>query len=368
MKVLFAGGGTGGHINPALAIAKTIKSKNKDAKILFVGNETSIEQKLVENAGFDIKFIKVSGFLRKLTFKNIKTFINYEKSKKMCKKIISDFKPDIVIGTGGYVSAPVLKCAQNMGIKTVIHEQNAFPGMTTKMLSKKADKIFISFKSSKKYFEDKNKIILSGNPLNPDFIFTNRSMARKKLGLCDDDFYVLSFAGILGAREINKVMASLLVKAQKEKKFKILHAVGSFGMKWMPEKLKENGFDENDKSAKISEFIYDMPIQMAASDLIIARAGAITLGEITAMGKPSIIIPSPNVTNNHQYHNAKSLFDNNACIMIEEKDMSADVVYNQVINLINDKKRLDEIGKNAQQMALLEATEIIYHNVFDMLK
>ncbi len=368
MNVILAGGGTAGHINPALTIARTIKSKCEGANILFVGNKNSLEEKLVTKAGFDIKFIRVTGFKRTLSLHNFKTISWFLKSVADCKKIIKDFKADIVIGTGGYVSGPLVFAAQSLGVKTAIHEQNAFPGLTTKFLSKRADALFISFDSSRKYFKSAKNIILTGNPLDSAFLFGDKSEARKKLGIPDDAFYLLSFAGSLGARVINETMLDVIGKNAKSKDFYHTHATGSFGYKWMPDLLKKQGFDINKKShIDVLEYIYDMPVRLSACDAVVSRAGAITLGELTAQGKPSILIPSPNVTNNHQYHNAMSLVNENAALIIEEKDLTPDALYDKVMSLKNDPELCKTLSVNASRCALLNAAEEIYKGIIDIL-
>ena len=369
MNVILAGGGTAGHINPAITIARTVKSKNPSANILFVGNEGSLEEKLVKKAGFDIKFIKVEGLRRSLSPKNIKTLGLFLKSVSDCKKIIRNFNADVVIGTGGYVSGPAVYAAHKLGVKTCIHEQNAYPGVTSKFLSNFADTVFISFESSRKYFEKSKNVVLSGNPLDEQFLFCNKDAAREKLGIPKDAFYLLSFAGSLGAREINKLFVDFIVKNDKKQDFMHTHATGGYGYKWMPEELKNRGFDiENDAKIQVLEYIYDMPLRLSACDLVISRAGAITLGEITAQGKPSILIPSPNVTHNHQYHNAMSLVNGGAAMILEEKDATADKLYSMAIGIKNDPELAKKLSKNAFAMAQLRAAEVIYEGICNLVK
>ncbi len=367
MNVILAGGGTAGHINPALTIARTIKSKCKGANILFVGNENSLEQKLVTKAGFDIKFIRVTGFKRSISLHNFKTVHWFLKSVADCKKIIKDFNADIVIGTGGYVSGPAVYAAQSLGIKTCIHEQNAFPGLTTKFLSKRADALFISFDSSRKYFKKTKNIVLTGNPLDTEFMFADKGEARAALGIPHDAFYVVSFAGSLGARAVNEVMTDVIVKNADARDFYHTHATGAFGYKWMPDDLLQKGFDINKKThIDVLEYIYDMPKRLAACDAVVCRAGAITLGELTAQGKPSILIPSPNVTNNHQYHNAMSLVNENAALILEEKDLTADALYKKILSLKNDPDLCRQLSENARRLALVNAAEEIYNGIVNL--
>ncbi|MBQ8600475.1 MAG: undecaprenyldiphospho-muramoylpentapeptide beta-N-acetylglucosaminyltransferase [Clostridia bacterium] len=369
MRVLLAGGGTAGHCNPAIAIASIIRSKNKDAKILFVGNRGKIEETLVAKAGFDLHPIRIQGFRRKLTLDNFKTVELYIKAKKECTRLIKEFKPDIVIGTGGYVSGPVVAAAQKLGIPTCIHEQNAYPGITSKMLAKKADIVFVSFPGSEEYFGKTKKMILSGNPLREEILSTSKAEARAKLGLSDEDFYLLSFAGSLGALEVNKAMVDFIAENNKKGDFCHTHATGERGWKWMPEKLKEKGFDvKKEGPIRVQPYLYDMPVHLAAADAVISRAGAITLGELTALGKPAVLIPSPNVTHNHQYYNARSLSDREGAILLEEKDLSAEKLYEIILSLKESPAKREALGKNAKILALPEAAETIYNEIYDLIR
>ncbi len=369
MRVILAGGGTAGHINPALAIADVIKSRCPGSSILFIGNPGSLEQKLVTKAGFDFEPVRTMGLKRSLSPKNLKSFSLFLAAQRRTKEIIKQFKPQAVIGTGGYVSAPVIMAANKCGVKTFIHEQNAYPGVASKMLSRYADIVFISFESSKKYFPKAKKIVLCGNPLRDDIIFADRTAARKKLGLKEGDFYIVSFAGSLGAREVNKMFIPFILKNYKSGDFYHTHATGSYGFRWMPQQLKEGGFDISDNSRiNVMEYIYDMPLHLAACDLVICRSGAISIGEITALGLCSILIPSPNVTHNHQYYNALSLSERGAAFMVEEKDMSADLIYNKALELKSNPALLKQVGKKAAQMALIGAETTIYESVHSAIK
>lgn len=369
MRVILAGGGTAGHINPALAIADVIKSRCPGSSILFIGNPGSLEQKLVTKAGFDFEPVRTMGLKRSLSPKNLKSFSLFLAAQRRTKEIIKQFKPQAVIGTGGYVSAPVIMAANKCGVKTFIHEQNAYPGVASKMLSRYADIVFISFESSKKYFTKAKKIVLCGNPLRDDIIFADRTAARKKLGLKEGDFYIVSFAGSLGAREVNKMFIPFILKNYKSGDFYHTHATGTYGFRWMPQQLKEGGFDISDNSRiNVMEYIYDMPLHLAACDLVICRSGAISIGEITALGLCSILIPSPNVTHNHQYYNALSLSERGATFMVEEKDMSADLIYNKALELKSNPALLKQVGKKAAQMALIGAETTIYESVHSAIK
>lgn len=363
MRVLLSGGGTGGHINPALAIAKRILQSDPQAQIAFVGTPYGMENKLIPREGFKLYHVDVKGFIRKPTLKNIPIMYKAITSPFKAKSILKEFKPDIVIGTGGYASWPIVKAAAKAGIPTAIHEQNAVPGVTTKMLSRYVDKIMISFKESAEYIGMPDKTVLVGNPVSPEILCADREEARKKFDL-QNKFSILSFGGSLGAREINNNILAFIEKyvAQNENVVHT-HAVGSY--EW--EKRKEQvAALKNVKNAEILEYIYDMPIRMAASDLVICRAGAITLAELEILGKPAILIPSPNVTNNHQYKNALVLKKGGAAELIEEKDLNLETLTKVIDGLISDKVRLEEMRKNMLELAIRDSGERIYEIILKL--
>ncbi|MBR5782671.1 MAG: undecaprenyldiphospho-muramoylpentapeptide beta-N-acetylglucosaminyltransferase [Clostridia bacterium] len=369
MRVVLAGGGTAGHINPALAIAQAIKAKQPDSEILFVGNCNSLEETLVKRAGFDIKFIKIQGFHRKKLYKNFTTLRLLMSSIKEAKRILREFAPDVVVGTGGYVSGPVLLAACSLKLHTCIHEQNAYPGMTSQMLARRVEKVFISFESSSKYFSHKDKLVLTGNPLRCEFKALDRAQSRKELGLRDEDFYVLSFGGSLGAQAINRAMISVMETDKQSKEFVHCHGMGRLGSSWMPAQLEQKGITTGEVGGRfrVLDYIHDMPRQMAAADAVIARAGAITIGELLAQGKPSILIPSPNVTHNHQYYNAKALADRGAAIMIEEKDLSPEGLYETLLALKQDESHRSALSEAALKMALATAADDIADHIVTKL-
>jgi len=369
MKIVLAGGGTAGHINPALAIAQAVKAAHPTAQILFVGNKNSLEETLVKRAGFDIRFIKIQGLNRRQLHKNVTTVKLFLKAIKDAKAILTEFAPDVVVGTGGYVSGPVLFAASKMGLHTCIHEQNAFPGLTSKMLSRRVEKVFISFENSAKYFKTKNKLILTGNPLRQEFFALDRAQSRKELGLSEKDFYVLSFGGSLGARVLNEAMLGVFEKNKEYHQFVHCHAMGRLGNGWMPERLKEKGIEVGAENGefRIYDYIHDMPRQIAAADAVIARAGAITIGELLAQGKAAVLIPSPNVTHNHQYHNALALVEKNAALMIEEKDLSVDKLYDTLLSLKKDGTLRTALSETAKNMALSDAATVIAKHIDQMI-
>lgn len=370
MKVLFAGGGTAGHINPALAIAGYLREREPKTEILYIGAKGGMEEKLVPAAGYEFQSITISGFQRKITVKNIvrniKTAVFVFTSSAQAKRIIKSFRPDICIGTGGYVSGPVIREAIKLKIPSIIHEQNAFPGVTNKMLSKHAQRTMLAVMDAQKYLSDSARCVLTGNPIRQEVIRASKEESRKKLGL-DSRPLILSFGGSLGARKINEAVADLLAESAKTGKFQHIHGYGKWG-KWFPDLLKEKGIDlDKHKEMDVREYIDNMPDCLAAADLVICRAGAITLSEIQAQGKASILIPSPNVAENHQYHNAMSLVSRNAAEMIEEKDLSGRTLCKKVDEMFNSHGKIEEISRNARKTAIIDANERIYKIIKEVL-
>lgn len=357
MRVLLSGGGTGGHINPALAIAKRILKSQPDAEIAFVGTPYGMENKLIPREGFKLYHVDVKGFIRKLTPKNIPILYKAITSPFKAKKILKEFSPDIVIGTGGYASWPIVKAAAKAKIPTAIHEQNAVPGVTTKMLSRYVDKIMISFKESAEYIGMPEKTVLVGNPVSLDILSADRISSRKKFNP-ENKLSILSFGGSLGAREINNNVLGFIEKyVSAHKEVFHTHAIGSYEWEKRKEQLHKLSGIEN---AEILEYIYDMPLRMAASDIVICRAGAITLAELEILGKPAVLIPSPNVTNNHQYKNAMVLKNSGAAEIIEEKDLNVDALIKIVDSILGDARRLEEMRKNMLSLAIRDSGERIY--------
>lgn len=370
MKVLLAGGGTAGHINPALAIAGYIKSKRPDTEFLFIGNKGGMEQRLVKQAGFEIKSITISGFKRSFSPKsiaeNVKTVGRTFSSSVQAKKIIAEFKPDICIGTGGYVSGPVVRTAAKMGIPCVIHEQNAYPGVTNKMLAKRVKKVMLAVEAAKKYF-DSSSVVITGNPVRSEILTADKDSSRKALNL-DARPVVLSFGGSLGARKINEAVADLTARSGKDKKYQHIHAYGSYG-DWFPQLVEDKGTDISKcDNLDIRPYIDNMPECMAAADLVICRAGAITLSEIQAMGKPAILIPSPNVAENHQFHNAMALVNAGAAEIIEESELSGELLMQKADSMLQSPEKLRQIGENSRKMAITDANERIYSVIKKILK
>lgn len=373
MKILFATGGTGGHINPALAVASRIREQYGDeAEILFVGTPDHMETRLVPNAGFDFTTIKISGFQRSFApsaiVKNFKTLFRLASSSSEAKKIIAEFEPDVVVGFGGYVSGPVLRKAHKMGIPIAIHEQNAFPGVTNKALAKYAEVVMLTSEDAKERIECLNEPVITGLPVRGELIKANRAECRTILNVDEDKPLVLSMGGSLGAIAINKAMCGVIANKKDDHDCQFLHATGQNG-KWVPDKLHELGVDfEDRKDIEIREYIDDMHICMPAADLVVCRAGASSLYELRALGKPSILIPYPYAAENHQYYNAMELVNNNAARIIEEKDLTAESLTEMINELIGDKELLAEMSKNASEMAILNSTDLIVENILKVIK
>lgn len=370
MRILFAGGGTAGHINPALAIAGYIREREPHAEILYVGARGGMEERLVPAAGFAFRDITISGFQRKLSFgalkKNAKTLVRVFTASREARAIIRDFKPDICVGTGGYVSGPVIRDAIKMGIPAVIHEQNAYPGVTNRMLSKRADRTMLAVADAQKHLPPAARCVLTGNPVRQAVIRAKRVESRRALGL-DGRPVILSFGGSLGARSINEAAAELLAASAKNQKYQHIHGYGQYG-KWMPELLREKGVDlSRARNITLREYIDNMPECLAAADLVICRAGAITLSELQAQGRASILIPSPNVAENHQYHNAMALVGRHAAALIEEKNLTGGVLCKKVEQLFSAPGGVEELGANARKMAIIDANERIYRIIREIL-
>ncbi len=362
LKVLMAGGGTGGHINPALAIASIIKERRPDAEFLFAGTPNGMEANLIPKAGYEFAPIKISGFQRRMTPKNLVR--NARAAAYLtAKQIIDSFKPDIVIGTGGYVSYPILAKAVQMGIPAAIHEQNAFPGITNRLLSKKVDEVMLTVEEAAAHLDACAQYTVTGLPVRAGFSAgaISRAEAKKELGL-DDKLCIFSFGGSLGAGAINNGAAALL-KWEKDENVPVnhIHGFGKMGHETFLPKLKELGIDyENDKSLIVKEYFHNMDICTAAADLIICRSGASTISELQAMGRASVLIPSPNVTANHQYHNAMVLGRAGAAVVIEEKNLTDEVLIEKVRELIENPRKLDALARRAAETYVSNTPDRIY--------
>lgn len=362
MNVIFTCGGTGGHINPAIAVANTLKERCPDCKILFIGGEGYMEEELVPKAGYRLAVMPAFGLERKLSVAGIRNNFRAVKSVVTaigkCKKILREFDADVVLGTGGYASFPALYAAKQLGIPTCVHEANAMPGLTTRMVSKWADKTLVCFPESVKHYNRPEKVEVVGMPVRREFIYTQKADAKRELGLPDKPLVVTAF-GSQGAKAMNEVTAKLFALEQAAGfPFQHIHAVGSFGWSWMPEYVRQQGVDLTKTAAiTMQEYIYNMPTVMAAADVFISRAGASSCSEIAASGTPCVLIPSPNVTDNHQEKNARALEANGAAIVLLEKDCTPQALYDRITGLLADTQQYDAMTKALYAMAVPDSAE-----------
>ena len=360
MNVIFTCGGTGGHINPAIAVANIWKERHPDSNILFIGADGGMEEQLVPKAGFQLKTLPGGGLSRSLSFagikKNVKVMYNLMSSVNRCKKIIKDFGADIVVGTGGYASFPALMAAGLLKIPSCVHESNAVPGLTTRMVERWADKMLICFPQSARYYKDQSKVQVVGMPVRSEFIQNEKKACREELGL-DSRPVILSTFGSLGAKEMNEMTAELkALEKEAGYPFQHIHGVGSFGWEWMPKRVEEKGVQDND-AIFLKEYIYNMPTVMTAADIVISRAGASTCNEIAAAGIPCILIPSPNVTANHQEKNARALEEQGAAAVILEADCSAEKVMQTICELLENREAYNKMHEALLEIAVPDSAQ-----------
>lgn len=362
-KFILAGGGTGGHIYPAIAIATGLKREFPDAEIIFVGTDRGLEKDLVPKAGFNLRKIRVKGFNRKISLETLSLIKELFLGGIDSIKILRQIKPNIVIGTGGYVAGPIIFFASMMGIPTIIHEQNVKPGITNRFLSRFVDKVIISFDDSKKYFP-KNRLILAGNPVRTEITSGNKKEALKEYGLRSDMPVVLCFGGSQGAARLNEAMIYVIEEAARTKKFQVILATGRKHYEKYSQLLENKGIDIGSSgNIKVKPYIYDMKNAYAASDLVIARAGAISISEITLCGKPSILIPYPKAADHHQDFNARFLEKNGAAIVIADKELTGKRLLDVIESIIFDKKRLSSMAEASSKLSKPDALETILSEI-----
>ena len=363
MKFLFTCGGTAGHINPALAVAGAIKAAKPDSEFLFIGAEGRMETDLVPRAGYEIRTVRITNIHRGFSAEDIKHKLNTRKnvvtSIGEAKKIIREFQPDAVVGTGGYVCYPVLKAAHALGIPTAVHESNAVPGLTTKMLEGSVDAIMVGFEESRANYKHPERVVVTGTPVRGEFLNADKLAARRALGLPEDKPLVASVWGSLGAGHMNEIMTDFIVRACANPFFGLIHSTGKAWYKKMTETLEREKPGYEKLGMDVREYIYDMPLVMAAADLVMCRAGASTLAELTAMGKPAVLIPSPNVTNNHQEKNARVLSEAGGAKLLLEPEFTADSLLGLVSELLHHPETLEDMSAKMRALGLPDATNRI---------
>lgn len=365
MRLLLTGGGTAGHINPALAIAETVKKNDPTAEIAFVGIQTGKEADLIPREGYPLYFVESMGIRRSLSFSNIKAVWLALTSpySHQTTKILDDFQPDIVIGTGGYACWPIMAAAARRKIPTAVHESNALPGLTVRRLQKKVDKIWTNFKKTSDMLKEKEKIVRVGNPLRGGFGDITREAAKKKLGIADGRLLLLSFGGSLGAENMNRAVIRVMREFSAEHPEVLhVHAAGKRDYAETKRLFCEAGLQAH-SNCILLEYIYDMPLRMAAADLVISRAGAMTLSELALMQKAGILVPSPYVADNHQYLNAKTLADAGAAVLTEEKDLPDGALLQSVRTLLADPEARSKMEQKIGLFADRNANRRIWDEI-----
>ena len=357
MRVVVTAGGTGGHIYPALAIINKIKKEEPNSEFIYIGTHNRMEKDLIPSLGIPYEEIEITGFVRKFTFENLKTISLFLKAKKKCLQIIRNFNPDVVIGAGGYVTAPVIWAAHKLGYKTFIHEQNSVVGLSNKYLTKYVDKIGVSFESTLSDFPS-DKVSLTGNPCSEKAVATPKAN-KSDFGLSDDKKLVLIVMGSLGSKTINEKMVEI-VYGFRSKDYEVIFITGNSYY----DKLKMQRFPDN---VKVVPFIDNLPSVMKCTDLMVSRAGASTMSEIMALGIPTIFIPSPYVTNNHQYKNAMDLVAKDAAFILEEKDLEKNTFIHMVDDILNDEEKYNKVKENVSKLGILDSSSRIYDILKEMI-
>lgn len=366
MRVIIAAAGTGGHINPGIAIANKIKEEEKNSKIMFIGTTRGIENDLVPRAGYELETIEAYGFSKKLNIKSLKNNIKTLKSTKVAKQIIEEFKPDIVIGTGGYICGPVITAAKSKNIPTILHESNAFPGLAVKMLSKKVDEILVGFKDARASLPKAKKVVVTGTPTKvnkQNWNIEQKEQKKRELGLNPNMPTVLVFGGSQGAKRINDILLEV-IKKKLNSNYQILWATGTKNYDEIKQLLQDDGlYINNLDKVKIVPYIYNMEDAMNIADLLVCRSGAITIAEIAKLGKPAIFIPLPNVSHNHQERNARVLEKINAAYIILDSELDCANLNGTINKVITNPEKLEIMGKNAEQIDIKQVEDKIYAEI-----
>lgn len=363
MRIVVSGGGTGGHIYPALALIREINKQKEEHEILYIGTKHGLESKIVVREKIPFKSIHITGFKRKLSIENVRTIYRFIKGVTDSKKILQEFNADVVVGTGGYVCGPVVFAATRLGIPTVIHEQNSIPGLTNKFLSRYVDKIGICFEETRKDFPEE-KVVFTGNPRASEVIGQDGLKGRASVGLKKDKPAVLIFGGSRGARPINEAVVKSLSELGS-KPYQVLYVTGDVHFNAVQKEIELVGSPEN---VIIKPFIHNMPEVMAGVDLVVSRAGATTLAEITALGIPSILIPSPYVTNNHQEKNARTLSDKGAALLLPEKDLTGSKLVELIDEVIMDEARRETMRKTAKSLGVPDSAQRLHRLMKELVE
>lgn len=362
MKIIVSAGGTGGHIYPALAIINKFKEKEKNLEVLYIGTHNRMEKDIIPKRGIKYEAIEIYGFSKKDILLDIKNIFLIKKAYKRCIEIMKEFKPDLVMGIGGYVTFPVIKAANKLGIKTFIHEQNSISGKTNKALAKKVDLIGVSFKESMKDYKNTNaEVFYSGNPCGENAL-SLPELDKTKIGFNKDKKLVVIVAGSLGSSSINEKMKEFLHTIKKNSKYEVLYITGK---SLYEDFIKNENFSE---SVQILPYLDNLPALLKSADLIVTRAGASTMSEILSLNLPAIFIPSPYVANNHQYYNALEIKNNHAGELLEEKNLTAKTLINKIDEILNDEKKYKKMKENLKKMSMNNSSDVIYKKLKDLIK
>ena len=372
-KMIFTCGGTAGHINPAIALAQLAREKEPTVEILFVGAERGLEKDLVPMAGYHFRTVHISSFHRSFKPHEIKhnliSACNLLRSPREARAILREFQPDVVIGTGGYASFPLVKAAAKAGIPTAVHESNMVPGLTTEMLEPFANRIMVGFESCRKYYKHPQKVAVTGTPVREDFFALTKAQAKEQLGVNDGRPLVVSFWGSLGASGMNQQMVDFLALEAAKEPFHHIHAAGSGNLTALKHALKERGVVLSEHPAlDVREYIYDMARVCRAADLVICRAGASTISELTALGVPALMVPSPYVTNNHQEKNARALEESGGAVVLLERECSGQALFQAASGILRDEERRAEMERSMLSLGIRDAGERIWQTVLEIIK
>ena len=371
MKVIVAAAGTAGHINPGLAIANKIMEEEKGSEVLFIGTPRGLENDLVPRAGYKLKTIEAYGFSKEISIQNIKKMITTLKATKKAQKIIEEFKPDIVIGAGGYICGPVVWAAKKSNIPVVLHESNAFPGKAVKMLASKADTVLISFEEARDRIKNAKKIVYTGTPVKiekKNYTYEQKEKILNEIKMKKDLPIILVFGGSQGAQKINESIIEIITNKLNEK-YQIIWATGPKQYDIIKSELDEKNININNiKNIQIVPYIYNMEEVMNVSDVIVARSGAMTITEISNLGKPSILVPLPNVSQNHQLHNAKVLENVGAAKIILNNELNYENLNNEILNIISNEEKMKKMGEMAYSKSVKNVQDKIYEEIKKIVK
>ncbi len=370
-RVIFTCGGTAGHVNPAIALAQLMHQRDPETKFLFVGAERGLEKDLIPKAGYDFRTVHISSFHRSVKPREIRhnviSVMNLMRAPREARAILRAFSPDVVIGTGGYASFPMVKAAAKAGIPTAVHESNMVPGLTTEMLEPFADRIMVGFEACREHYRHPEKVIVTGTPVRQDFFRLTKAEAKKALGVDDGRPLLVSFWGSLGASGMNRLMADFLALEAAKEPFHHIHGAGKGGYPVLLDLLRQKGVDLKDHPAlQVREYIYDMAVVMRAADLVLCRAGASTISELTALGVPALIVPSPYVTNNHQEKNARVLESAGGAEVLLEQGCSGQALFQAACGILHDAGRRAEMENAMSALGIRDATERIYQTVLEI--